>query len=93
MSNVTINYVYQKVCSSIKSVFEYEQAWVEMTNRVGFWIDMDKPYITLENDYIESVWWSLKEIWKKGWLYKGFFQDNVQNRHERFKKRMEILLE
>ena len=54
-----------------KSVFEYEEAWVEMTNRVGFWIDMDNPYITLENDYIESVWWSLKEIWKKGWLYKG----------------------
>ena len=55
-----------------KSVFEYEQAWVEMTKRIGFWIDMDHPYITLENDYIESVWWLLKNFWDKNLLYQGF---------------------
>ncbi len=53
------------------SVFRYEKEWVNATKRVGFWIDMDDPYITFENDYIESVWWSLKEIWDKGLLYKG----------------------
>ena len=54
-----------------KSTFKYENEWVEMTKRIGFWIDMDNPYITLENDYIESVWWSLKQIWEKKLLYKG----------------------
>jgi len=54
-----------------KSVFKYESAWVEMTKRIGFWLDMDDPYITLKNNYIESVWWSLKEAWKKKLLYKG----------------------
>jgi len=53
------------------SVFKYEQEWVNATRRVGFWIDMDHPYVTFENTYIESVWWSLKEIWSKGLLYKG----------------------
>ena len=46
--------------------------WEEMSDRVGFWADMENPYITYEDDYIESEWWSLKEIWKKGLLYKGF---------------------
>ncbi|MDI6811548.1 MAG: isoleucine--tRNA ligase [archaeon] len=54
-----------------ESVFRYEKEWVNATKRVGFWIDMDDPYITFDNKYIESVWWSLKEIWKKGLLYKG----------------------
>ncbi|MCD6481607.1 MAG: isoleucine--tRNA ligase [Thermoplasmata archaeon] len=54
-----------------KSVFRYEKAWKDMTRRVGFWIDMENPYITLNNTYIESVWWSLKEAWKKGLLYRG----------------------
>jgi len=54
-----------------KSVFRYENAWVDMTHRIGFWLDMDNPYITLKNDYIESVWWSLKQAWDKGLLYKG----------------------
>jgi len=53
------------------SVFRYEKEWVNATKRVGFWIDMDSPYITSDNEYIESVWWSLKEIWKKGLLYQG----------------------
>ena len=55
-----------------KSVFKYESAWVEMTKRIGFWLDMDDPYVTLKNNYIESVWWSLKEAWKKKLLYKGY---------------------
>lgn len=54
-----------------KSVFKYEQSWREMTKRVGFWIDMENPYITLKNEYIESVWWSLKEAWKRELLYHG----------------------
>jgi isoleucyl-tRNA synthetase len=54
-----------------ESVFRYEKEWVNATKRAGFWIDMDDPYITFDNKYIESVWWSLKEIWKKGLLYKG----------------------
>lgn len=53
------------------SVFRYEREWVSATKRVGFWLDMNSPYITFENAYIESVWWSLKEIWKKGLLYRG----------------------
>ena len=55
-----------------KSTFQYEHEWVEMTRRVGFWIDMENPYITLDNEYIESVWWSLKRLWEKGYLYKGY---------------------
>ena len=54
-----------------KSVFKYESAWVENTRRTGFWIDMDNPYVTLTNEYIESVWWSLKQAWEKKLLYKG----------------------
>ncbi|UCF48997.1 MAG: isoleucine--tRNA ligase [Thermoplasmatales archaeon] len=54
-----------------KCVFQYENAWVEMSKRIAFWIDMDNPYITLTNDYIESVWWSLKQAWEKKLLYKG----------------------
>ncbi len=54
-----------------KSVFKYEQAWVDITQRIGFWLDMDHPYITLKNEYIESVWWSLKQAFEKNLLYKG----------------------
>jgi len=54
-----------------ESVFRYEKEWVNATKRVGFWIDMDSPYITSDSGYIESVWWSLKEIWRRGLLYKG----------------------
>jgi isoleucyl-tRNA synthetase len=54
-----------------KSVFRYEHAWVEMTQRIAFWLDMDNPYITLKNEYIESVWWSLQQAWKKKLLYRG----------------------
>ncbi len=53
------------------SVWKYEQQWREMSDRVGFWADMDKPYVTYDNSYIESVWWALKTIWDKDLLYKG----------------------
>ncbi len=53
------------------SVFVYQSDWEEMSDRVGFWADMDNPYVTYHNDYIESVWWALRQIWDKGLLYKG----------------------
>ncbi|MEX2704349.1 MAG: isoleucine--tRNA ligase [Candidatus Freyrarchaeum guaymaensis] len=56
-----------------ESVFRYEQEWVRMTERVAAWLDMDNPYITLTPDYIESVWWSLKQIWNKGKLYRDYY--------------------
>jgi isoleucyl-tRNA synthetase len=52
------------------SVFEYVEEWNRLTERVGFWIDLDDPYVTLDNDYIESVWWSLRRIWDAGRLYE-----------------------
>lgn len=54
-----------------ESVWKYKGMWEEFSEVVGFWADMDHPYITYENDFIESEWWALKEIWKKGLLYKG----------------------
>jgi len=54
-----------------ESVWEYKQEWERMMDRMGFWIDLENPYITYEDDYIESLWWELKEIWKEGLLYKG----------------------
>ena len=54
-----------------ESVWTYEQEWRSMSDRVGFWADMDHPYVTYHNDYIESEWWALKQIWDKGLLYKG----------------------
>ena len=54
-----------------KSTLKYERAWVDMTRRIAFWLDMDNPYITFKNEYIESVWWSLKQAWDKKLLYKG----------------------
>jgi isoleucyl-tRNA synthetase len=54
-----------------KSVFKYEKAWVDLTKRIGFWVDMEYPYVTLTNEYIESVWWSLKQAFEKKLLYKG----------------------
>ncbi len=53
------------------SVFTYQSEWEEMSDRVGFWADMESPYVTYHNDYIESVWWALRQIWDKGLLYKG----------------------
>lgn len=55
-----------------ESVWKYKGMWEDFSDTVGFWADMDNPYVTYHNDYIESVWWSLKEIYSKGLLYKGF---------------------
>ena len=54
-----------------ESVWKYKRMWEQFSDVVGFWADMEHPYITYENDFIESEWWALKEIWKKGLLYQG----------------------
>jgi isoleucyl-tRNA synthetase len=54
-----------------ESVFSYVEEWNRLTERIGFWLDLDDPYVTLENSYIESVWWSLRRIWDEGRLYQG----------------------
>ena len=55
-----------------ESVWKYKGMWEDFSNTVGFWADMDDPYVTYHNDFIESEWWALKQIWDKGLLYKGF---------------------
>ena len=55
-----------------ESVWQYKGMWEKFSDQVGFWADMEHPYVTYEDDYIESEWWALSEIWKKGLLYKGF---------------------
>ena len=54
-----------------ESVFTYEQDWKEFTKRIAYWVDMDNPYVTCENEYIESVWWILKQFWEKDLIYQG----------------------
>ena len=54
-----------------ESVWKYKGMWEDFSGTVGFWADMDDPYVTYENDFIESEWWALKQIWEKGLLYKG----------------------
>ncbi len=60
---------FNKLCK--ESVFKYVSIWEEMTDKVGFWVDMDDPYITYDNNYIESVWWALSKLFSKGLLYEG----------------------
>ena len=55
-----------------ESVWKYKGMWEDFSSTVGFWADMDNPYVTYHNDFIESEWWALKEIWNKKLLYKGF---------------------
>ena len=55
-----------------ESVWKYKGMWEEFSNKVGFWADMDNPYVTYHNTFIESEWWALKKIWDDGLLYKGF---------------------
>ena len=55
-----------------ESVWKYKGMWEDFSGTVGFWADMDNPYVTYDNDFIESEWWALKEIWNKKLLYKGF---------------------
>ncbi len=60
---------YNKKCR--EEVMKYQDKWEEVTRIMGYWVDMKSPYITYENNYIESLWWVLKEFYKKGFLYKG----------------------
>ena len=55
-----------------ESVWKYKGMWEDFSSTVGFWADMDNPYVTYDNNFIESEWWALKQIWEKGLLYKGF---------------------
>lgn len=61
---------FNKACK--ESVWKYSSEWRDMSDAVAYWADMDDPYITYDNNYIESVWWSLKQIFDKGLLYKGY---------------------
>jgi len=61
---------YNAACR--ESVFRYIKQWNDLTIRMGYWVDLDHPYITFENNYIESVWWLLKQIYDKGLLYQGY---------------------
>ncbi|MGL4773022.1 MAG: isoleucine--tRNA ligase [Clostridium sp.] len=54
-----------------ESVFTYVNMWEKMTDQIGYWVDMENPYVTYHNPYIESVWWALKQMWNKDLLYKG----------------------
>lgn len=61
---------YNKECRT--SVMRYTGAWEDLTEQMGYWADMDNPYITYDNKYIETLWWLLKQLFEKGYLYKGF---------------------
>lgn len=54
-----------------ENVFKYVAEWENLTERIGFWVDMDNPYVTLDRSYIETVWWILKQLWNQGLIYKG----------------------
>ncbi|MDT8717244.1 isoleucine--tRNA ligase [Clostridium sp. 19966] len=60
---------FVKLCK--ESVFTYVSMWKDMSEKLAYWVDMDDPYVTYHNDYIESEWWALKTMWDKGLLYKG----------------------
>ena len=55
-----------------KSVWKYKADWEEMTRLMGYWVDLSRPYVTFENDYMESIWWALKQYFNKGMIYKGY---------------------
>ena len=61
---------FNELCK--ESVFKYQKEWEDMSERVGFWIDYENAYVTMRDDYIESVWWSLKQHWKNGLLERGY---------------------
>lgn len=60
---------YNAACR--REVMKYKDKWDEITEKMGYWVDLDHPYITFDNNYIESLWWALKELYKKGLLYKS----------------------
>jgi isoleucyl-tRNA synthetase len=55
-----------------QSVWQYKEEWEKLTKRMGFWLDLEHPYVTYENDYIETLWWIMKQVHEKGLLYKGY---------------------
>lgn len=61
---------YNAKCRS--SVLKYKDQWDELTHRMAYWVDLENPYITFDNDYIESVWWAFKQLYDKGLVYKGY---------------------
>lgn len=61
---------YNEACR--KDVMKYTDVWNDLTTRIGYWVDLNDPYITYENNYIESLWWCLKQLHNKGYLYKGY---------------------
>jgi len=61
---------YNAACR--REVMKYTDVWNDLTEKMGYWVDLDNPYITYENEYIETLWWILKELYKKGYLYKGY---------------------
>jgi isoleucyl-tRNA synthetase len=66
------DYGVEKFVTECKeSVFTYVNMWEKMTEQIGYWVDMEDPYVTYHNPYIESVWWALSQMWNKGLLYKG----------------------
>ena len=60
---------YNSACR--KNVMMYTSEWTDLTDRMGYWVDLEHPYITYDNKYIESLWWLLKQLYNKGLLYKG----------------------
>ncbi|MCX8064809.1 MAG: isoleucine--tRNA ligase [Candidatus Hydrogenedentes bacterium] len=61
---------FNRAC--IESVFKYQKEWEEMTERIGFWVDLEQAYVTYHQSYVESVWWALKQLFDKGLLYRGY---------------------
>ena len=61
---------YNAACR--KEVMKYTDVWNDLTEKMGYWVDLNDPYITYKNEYIESLWWILKELYSKGMLYKGY---------------------
>lgn len=61
---------YNQICR--KEVMKYKDVWEDLTRRMGYWVDMEHPYITFENNYIETLWWLLKKFYEKGYLYEGY---------------------
>ena len=61
---------YNAACR--REVMKYTQEWTNLTKQMGYWVDLDNPYITYDNKFLETLWWLLKELYKKGYLYKGY---------------------
>ena len=61
---------YNAACR--REVMKYTDVWNDLTEKMGYWVDLNNPYITYENNYIETLWWILKELYNKGFLYKGY---------------------